>query len=1183
MIQIKVYLYDSETYRGEDLSAYLLQGSQGTEDITQELDRGEITLQGLDRKEAFLPETKFIIDRIDDEVTTYNYCVASDLVSQPILSEEYYVHNISLIEPSVIAQKRIVDNISATYKLKDVLLATQTAFDLNKQASFIFTEQKSDSPEGNFGVRNYTNFLQNVREVIYGKYFAFEGQISIINVEENTDFYQKVSGKVRFHIPKLAVYFGKENSSVYNKIGYASIDVRIDESPVIEQSEISRSWNYVFRSNSQFSGTGYAFSAYEFDVPELDKHWLPEKFSYERISGYSKENRYVRQYSDEGGTDTAYLTDEIDILPNKVYKVTITLHDYTNNPPSNSFVRYTGAPTLKSKITRTQSGTTGSYSYAFVSTYMEQSLVASTAFQTYEVNDVKYALHSSVPYSALALLQKAVLNSSVYEKKDGYYIADINARENGKLVSPCPFYVDEAYIDILKETQIIETFYNQKNLWEVLCEVGNYIHAIPEIVFGEDDKFMITFNRLGITEESESQTRRVSIFNSRGVEDYVSACSSYVSNMVQLGSVIKEWVAPKTDSEEYLVYNDTAKIIVSKPIIELIKVTVKCNKETVLGEKTIQAGAEADMTEFVYEKNVYQILSISPDDYPNKGVALYYELGESKIEGGQYRTPTVNSGDALNDYAIKKVIYSAFFGYTASIATSSLFWGTLYVNDFTFYVEYRTKDDVRQTQHRPDLRKYLLNSKHDKFPQHYQFNNQQETLIDSERFGSNIYGKLVRTGNLSYKSVEFCNSLSEMKHRGELYRINGDLYYVSKVTHTIYATHILSEVEYTKDYNQLSQVIGIPSEPRFYEISEQSQIRREVVLEDFIMVSLEETNGTGYLKDLSYIASLIFGNGDFARYALTAFKGDKDTETYGDQTLGVSTFYKEVLTPINAYASGNTLTFEWDMVDNFSAGDSVVESKSPAYTEGGKTYYTALRAVQYTDIYGKSALMDFYIIKDIVGITQAQIRELPNSFITATSDSAKESIDSYNVIATNVTDRTRPLNSFGLSLLKDCREAISINYNLSMLTGSDTFVLSSVIFAPNKQDLKIILLGDEVNKFSTRYLDSRSIMRPMVQGMEAQFVSPYFSFKGNTVVDIDEILSEVDERHFGDENNESVEGVPRVRAIALVYGITDTQVIGLNFPNKLPFIIARNIPVQERKAQATRKWRLGFPEFTKKQ
>ena len=54
MFKIKLYLYDSTQesngYRGVDLSKYVLQGQQYTEDITQVLDTSEITLAGFPQK-----------------------------------------------------------------------------------------------------------------------------------------------------------------------------------------------------------------------------------------------------------------------------------------------------------------------------------------------------------------------------------------------------------------------------------------------------------------------------------------------------------------------------------------------------------------------------------------------------------------------------------------------------------------------------------------------------------------------------------------------------------------------------------------------------------------------------------------------------------------------------------------------------------------------------------------------------------------------------------------------------------------------------------------------------------------------------------------------------------------------------------------------------------------------------
>ena len=117
MIERKIYLYDSSQeqngYRGQDFSSHILQGNEEKEDITQELDTAEITLCGLPFANEFAPETKFILDTWENgtiiENATRHFCVARDIVNQPILSDDnYFDHHISFIEPSVNAQKRVM-------------------------------------------------------------------------------------------------------------------------------------------------------------------------------------------------------------------------------------------------------------------------------------------------------------------------------------------------------------------------------------------------------------------------------------------------------------------------------------------------------------------------------------------------------------------------------------------------------------------------------------------------------------------------------------------------------------------------------------------------------------------------------------------------------------------------------------------------------------------------------------------------------------------------------------------------------------------------------------------------------------------------------------------------------------------------------------------------------------------
>ena len=1332
MLKIKIYKYDSAQesngYRGTDYSAYVLQGFQDTEDITQELDTSEITLCGLTQAKEFDPETKFIIDfvKIDTESNeiiqnTLHRVVARDMVSQPILSDEtYYDHHISLIEPSVIAQKRLVDNISATYKLKDVSLEQAPNYH-NTVLSYGFKSSEFE-PQRFFQQNVTVDFFRTYYNLDFGKYFKLDGDLVITNAQgQVSNVYNNIEDfrnqdntyTANFQLPKLEIYVGKKDTFNFEMVGHASLHYRICEYNLNDQTSpvVIREDNIISNDNL---GAGASLSS-EAWQSTINGEWLYEGYNIVGLDyyGYNGHPEYrYKKYTNRSAGSPDYTISNVPIQVDKQYVLEVSLYQFPDNLPSFQYssrsVKYTGSqPCYYSSLSADYSNSTPlkqNVTRQMSSILTNANTTSTTELKTYSATSKSMVYNSSIPYSALALLQKAILNCSLYKKKDGVYIADVNN-------SDLPFIISNKFadslendqtslIDTLSATRVIENFYNQKNLWEIMVEVGHYIHAIPELRFGADDKFEITFNRLGRTDQHIDSSTKVSIYNSRSVEDYISATSSYVSNMVQLGGYIQEWVAPKTSNDTLLIANDTASILTTKPIIELLEIQVKANINQTLGGLSITAGDTVDLTPYIYEENVYKTLSINVSDNPNKGIAMYYRLGTNEITGGQYRLPRP-SYDIYNDYTFKKVIWCAFNGgyevYSGNITSG--YWTDLKVNNFTFLIRYRTKDDVRQNHVRPDLRKYLLNSKYDKYPEHNQFNNQQDILVDSIKFGNNVYGKLIKTGNSEYTKQEWVENFDDVKHKGELYNINGSLYYVAQITNTYYADHIVSEVKFSKDYNELSAVIGIPSEPRFYEISEQSQIRREVAIND-IAILTDDANliagatydpysvDTNFVFDFSNLKTLLFSEGTaFPKYALTAFKGDEDTATY-DQTAGQPYLYKEVISPINAYSSENTLTYEWDMADNFSAGDKVVSTNQISYgsylakqspISGTPTTntidngsYNSLWAVPYTDTYGKSALMDFFIIKDIDNINTTQIQALPESPVTAegryvgtyTANSfpSQNDLNSYlsfnihefdmlklvitetingqqvtnyykavailtnmggqaytliwnfvqtdenwkpenttyigdtDIFATNEKGYKLELNNRGLSLLKDCREAISCNYNLQLISNSDTFVFSPFMFLPEKTNVKVVLLANEVNKFTDGYIDNGEIITPL--NTSDVSLNPLFDLttedRGRTTnywtgtifptdyvynsmgIDLSTTFANVNEKHFQEQTDPTYQ---RVKAIAIVCEVnmnpSEPNSNANAISGKTQFIMARNIPETWSKEDAIKNWYIG--------
>lgn len=1201
MINLKLYLYDSSQeangYRGTDLSQYLIMGGQNNEDLTEVVDTSEITLLGYPVQTAFAPETKMILDECEDDnvIRTFHRIVKEDLVNQPVMSNStYFEHSLTLTEPSVVAQKRIVDNMAITYKLKDVSLETQTTFDLDTPSGFK-VEKSSGAPTGQTAGLNvslaagaaysyafktfFYSGLPEFKATTSEPYSSDKRYVDIENYKTTeTDNAGNPIYKAKIALPQLlikALKNGTNNTFVQKRVSMFY--------EVIETNNNTNETRYVvfdiIYSNDSLSDIGGSYG---------EEYLLESGLSdgiYNEASLLGNTRQEFKRYTRTSATAPNYETATFTIYPDCSYTLNIRIADLGvgNNPPAQIYkgdalaesfyqtrVRQ-GAPTAIAQIVVKNSRTTTP-----VQTYTQSAI-----FTTYTTESVKKVLSQGLPYTCLNFLKKAIMNSALKPRQANATVGELNYVDNsGELAYDCPFYIDNAFVDKLSNTQVIEAFFNQKNLWEIMIEAGHYIHAIPELRFGENDKFMLTFNELGAAEDSFvlKGKNRISITNFQGVDDYVCEINSYITNYVQLGGQITEWTAAKTTDSTYLVSNDTAEIVVSFPIIELLDVTIKANA----AYPGIAIGSTKSATEYFYEKNIYQLLSIQYTDVPNKGIAMYYTLGENKIVGGDYQLPRPNA-DEWSDYSIKKIIYCAFNGYSASRPGD---WKNIKVNDFSFRITYRTKSSVRQSHTRPDIRKYLVESKFDETPQHKQVANQTEVVVDSEKYGSNMYGTLIKTGNAEFEEVFWVTSPLELPRKGEVVFPIGTAYpfYVAKIENQYYPNHIESKATYSQDYNELSKIVGIPSEPRFYEISEQSVIDRHISIDDYLLLTTESNlsvnNADGYIEDISHLKNLILGSAevDFAKYVVTAFKGDLDVGA-NEGTFGEAGFYQEIMSPLNAYNSGNTLTYSWAMVDNFSAGDKVGEAAYNGSSTLADNAYRGLTAVQYADKFGKAALFDFFLLEDFTGFTADQINALPESPVSAKAAAgATPTIASEKILATNVDVNDTNYNRRGLILLKDCRERLLFNYNIRLITDSDRFVTTPYVFAPKDSSLSLALLSQEVNKFASGNIPTASVLKTYTISASNIQEVPGTNVYGQTkpvwfALRVDQII--------GDEWFDRSEHEPGARfaAIALVQNYNPQTYM-------TRFALARNIGYGTEKDYALKFWRFGVPDnafFTKKQ
>lgn len=1077
MIITKIYLYDSSqeenAYRGTDYSAHILQGITTDEKLDETLDTAEITLAGLNFAQEFAPKTKFILEVWEKGVgdteaqlwESFHLCVVQDIVSQTVISDgNYYDHHIFFDEASVDAQGRLVDNIAVTYRLKNVNLDKESGNNRTETVRPVFTVP-SDYVSKEFGLYNSFAKIEHCVgkrfEWVFPDWYQVDLGNGLVTPDKSQwdDFlkYQEVSEEtgekqIKLPVPMLRIYYGTRNAKTYTLQGYCSLNVKVVEKSSTTKEE-NTIVNMIVNPVDNDSQEGYWDEGWE--APALMLHSFQKGISYSRtnmvgqltepyIKGWVKrvaqydterQNRVI-EFNAKYGYEYSIFINMANLSP------TVEMWNYAEpaNPRICSF--YYG-------ITKTN--TLGLYWSAKNTPNYTTDENPQATLSFFTTSPVTTWLESANDATAYELFNKAQLTTQLVRK-----IPNIPIDE-----TPQSYYLEENDALALRNTKIVENFYNQKNWWEVQIDIGKYIHAIPKVRFGRDNRFVTIWRKLGITEQSTDISQNVSIFNSRNIEEYIAACSSYVTNMVQLGGIIDEWIAPKSSSEDYLVYNDVAELQTSKNIIELVSLEVRNN-----------TGVVVDITNYVYEKNIYQLLDVVPTTVPNKGLAIYYNLGDNRIQGFNYRLPVVNQGDPESEYAIKRIIGTAF---------NLPDWANIKVNDYVFHIRYRTQETVRSDQTRPDLRKYLLQTKYDRTPQHRQFNNQEDIVADSVKFGDNTYGRLIRTGNTGYTKREWVDGLFNVKRAGQLYDIRGELYYVTKVKNTYYFDHVISDIEFSKDYNKLSQIIGIPSEPRFYEISEQSQIRRSKVIADYLVLGTSDgdnLNMDSYIQESGwdYIQRLMLplssqSPATYPKYAATIFKNDIDKQ---DNVAGNETFIKSVLHPVGTYSIRNTLTISWRMKDNFSAGDQVRETSQHLPDLGDVDgAYSNLLPFQYPDVHGRADMFDFLIFPAL-DLPDDEIRRLP----------ALPSVNATALFGSENTPAEAMNNTSGLALLKDNREALSFNYNLELLTDSDRFVISGWVWSDktdegneeiNKANIAIALLGEEINKISNETIDANFI------------------------------------------------------------------------------------------------------------
>lgn len=573
-----------------------------------------------------------------------------------------------------------------------------------------------------------------------------------------------------------------------------------------------------------------------------------------------------------------------------------------------------------------------------------------------------------------------------------------------------------------------EFTFTKMTVREMLRTVGGFIHAEPRLK-DDTDSNVVLFDEYGSNEKSHiSKKSYVSYQLKSDINEWCTALDSSAENLVnQLDyaqGVSYEPTRRYSPSETYgnpditlRSENATARfsedessfIPTSLPIYKIKRVRVVRFNNT---------NYDIDITPYVYEEADYGLLKSNKGYYPNaKAFAVYYRQGEKNIKGLFYKEEDSVS-QYFSKFAIVNIIRAASGDFSIDIVGEDLY-------KIGFSIEYTPIYSTR-------IRTIKQTLSTGKMPRALAYN-QGENLIETRYYGENLKGVVARLGNIEKTYTYHLAFLSDIPKVGTLF---DDNYYISSVYTEILQSVIKCTVGLSKDFNRLSQYVGISSNKRMWEVSEKQSQARQSIYTEYMKVSM--TDNAGSDSGVCFVQTNPF------------FLSKNNSVTLSSITTKTKnkTILKNVLLPSVASAIGNSMIFTFSFEDNYSAGQRQLVSTNES---GNEIFYS--QYVPYCDYFGKFYYMDI-------------------DFTVAIRDSSKwngmyipERVDGVQYYpAVSIRD---------WKYRKDNREIPQITYELSAVSDDEEIIIGSGIMQNNLlvniSPLPLVLYGftERLNKINS--------------------------------------------------------------------------------------------------------------------
>lgn len=582
------------------------------------------------------------------------------------------------------------------------------------------------------------------------------------------------------------------------------------------------------------------------------------------------------------------------------------------------------------------------------------------------------------------------------------------------------YLLDPVFAEKYKNELSPEFSFTNCTLFEALMQVGGYIHAIPRLIprwerdhtLSEID-YYVTFDKLGGSEEAPKMPPMIYQDHTVSSNSWCGTLDSPAQNLCNTEDIIggavtelgNDYITVRSEDGEVVIDADNVIIRTSRPIQQVVKLECGFIPQYENGQEPV-----GDITSYVYESAEYSTLSSYwGTAYPySKGYALCYSQGDNKITGLSFvLKDSTTVGTAFNDYAIVNII-NAKTGLALKDVNGE------FMRQLAFKVTYVPIVTTRVQTRKPcmddggDVNNALIY-------------NQGANVAETSFYGEKMRGAIARLGQEVEQRTYDLFKYSQMPKCGQL--LDGK--YIAQIDAEYDITKIRVTLTLTKNFNMLSQYVGLDSNYRLYDISEKQSVDRDIIYGESILVG-DRTNVSMHdlcmTKDVNQMIKetlILFKSQTFMKAAVAELR---PYDKYGNPLSP----NRNVILPAVVFPFGTSLCFAVSYNDNYGAG----YQSTDVYDGNNRAVQ---RLVPYTDAYGEIALLD-------VAFGQ---KGWDNPSIDDQKDGGKAMLypEDPNYLSPSQMLVSTGQNPFIIE--KDSRERLSIMYQLHFVATRSSIVIGS--------------------------------------------------------------------------------------------------------------------------------------------